>query len=419
MNTESRSYKWIVLGLLFVAYFIVQATRQLYYASIPPIRSDLGLGATALGMVATVFLLVYGVTAPCASVVADILKRKTIVVAGCLVFSLGIFAAGFAPSLAALVACYGVVVALGQSMVPSSSSAIVSEYHDETRSTALSIYQSALYLGVILAAVFAGRIGEAGVGAWRWGFWSVGALGLVWCAVLFFFLRERVGASDAAGPVPRASAKAAVLSVLGSPAALLLTLGFGFCQYGDNGFRVWMATYLGDTFLPQARAAAAFHSVFWFYLGAFVGINAAGRVTDRLVKRRSAARFEIAAVGLALSAPCAFLSVRTGSLAWACAGLFCWGVARGIYDSNFFASLYDVVEPRFRAAATGIFCCGGFILGSAAPVVLGGIAERFSMMAGMTTLGLFYLLGAVAVGMARMSFLGDLSKQEKKVSQVK
>ena len=404
--TVSARYKWVVLALLFTAYFIVQATRQLYYASIPPIRSDLGLGAQALGMVATVFLLVYGVTAPCASVVADILRRKTIVVTGCLVFSLGIFAAGFAPSLVALVACYGVVVALGQSMVPATSSAIVSEYHEETRSTALSVYQSALYLGVILASVFAGRIGEMGAGTWRWGFWVVGALGLLWCVILFLFLRERGSAvgTRAAGAADRGSIREAVLSVLGSPAALLLTLGFGFCQYGDNGFRVWMATYLGDTFLPQTRAAAAFHAVFWFYLGAFLGINAAGRLTDLLARRRRLARFEIAAAGLALSAPCAFLSVRTGSLAWACAGLFCWGLARGMYDANFFASLHDVVPSRYRAAATGLFCCGGFILGSAAPVVLGWIAEKSSMTTGMSSLGAFYFLGAVAVVLAAWSF---------------
>ena len=418
MNSENRRYKWIVLVMLFVAYFILQGTRQLYYASIPPIRADLGLGTQALGMVATVFLLVYGVCAPCASVVADILRRRTIVVTGCLVFSLGIFAAGFASSLSVLIACYGVVVALGQSMVPSSSSAIVSEYHDETRSTALSIYQSALYIGVILAAVFAGRVGEAGAGAWRWGFWSIGALGLVWCAMLFFFLHER-GAAPAAGAAVsarRGSAKAAVLSVLGSPAALLLTLGFGLCQYGDNGFRVWMATYLGDMFLPEARAAAAFHSVFWFYLGAFIGINVAGRVTDSLANRRPSARFEIAAAGLALSAPCAFMSVRTGSLVWACAGLFCWGFARGIYDSNFFASLHDVVEPRYRAAATGLFCCGGFILGSAAPVVLGWIAEHSSMRSGMSSLGTFYFLGGLAVLAAGRYWSFNKDKEMKKCS---
>lgn len=401
-NTGNARYKWVVLALLFVAYFIVQATRQLYYASIPPIREDLGLGATSLGAVATVFLAVYAFCAPCASVVADILKRKTIVVLGCGVFSAGIFAAGFSSSLALLIACYGVVAAIGQSMVPSSSSAIISEYHEETRSTALSIFQSALYLGVILSSVFAGRIGSIGPGAWRYGFWILGALGLVWCAALAWLLKEgKASAPTAAAAKPeRGSAKEAVLSVLGSPAAILLTLGFGLCQYGDNGFRVWMATHLGDTFLPDARTAAAFHAVFWFYVGAFAGINVAGRLTDGLAKRRPAARFEVAAAGLALSAPCAFFAVRTGSLAWACAGLLCWGFARGIYDSNFFASLYDVVDPRYRAAATGLFCCGGFVIGSAAPAVLGKIAETFSMTAGMSTLGIFYLLGAGAVALA-------------------
>ena len=95
MNAENRNYKWVVLGLLFVAHFVVQGVRQLYYASIPPIRADLGLGPAALGMVATVFLVVYGVCAPCASVVADLLRRKTIIVIGFFVFSVGILATGF------------------------------------------------------------------------------------------------------------------------------------------------------------------------------------------------------------------------------------------------------------------------------------------------------------------------------------
>ena len=412
-----KNYKWTVLGLLWIAYFLLQAMRQLYFASIPSIRADLAQGASALGMVATVFFFVYGLGAPCASVVADVFRRKTVIVTGCLVFSAGMLVAGFANTLALLIASYGVVAALGQCMVPSSSSAVISEHHEKTRATALSIFQSALYLGVVLSSVLAGRLGSMGAGFWRKGFWFLGAAGLVWGVVLLFGLREKAtkdanggasaapqgATSDAAAP--KSSVKGALLSVFGSPVALLLTLAFGLCQYGDNGFRVWMTTYLGDTFLPEARTAAAFHSVFWFYVGAFVGINVAGRFSDRLAKRRAAARFEVAATGLALSAPCVLLAVRTGSLVWACIGLTLWGFARGIYDSNFFASLYDVVAPRYRAAATGIFCCGGFILGSAAPAVLGCISERFSMMTGMTTLGVFYLLGAASIAVARLKFI--------------
>lgn len=404
MLKGGSSYKWIVLGLLFGAYFLLQGMRQFYFASIPAIRADFDVGAAKLGMVATAFLLVYAICAPCASVVADLLRRKTIIVLGCLVFSAGIFAAGFSSSLWALIVFYGVVVAIGQSMVPSSSSAVISEYHEETRATALSIYQSALYLGVVLSSVFAGRVGSLGPGSWRRGFWILGAAGLVWAGIIALLLRDKPSrpAAVAAEAVSesRPTLKEALLSVLGSPAAILLTVAFGLCQYGDNGFRVWMTTYLGDSFLPEARTAAAFHSVFWFYVGAFLSINVAGRCSDRLARHRPAARFEVAAAGLALSAPCVLVAARSGSLAWACAGLFLWGFARGIYDSSFFASVYDIVSPRCRAAATGIFCCGGFIIGSSAPYVLGRIAEHSSMVVGMTSLGAFYLLGAVVIVVA-------------------
>jgi len=96
--------------------------------------------------------------------------------------------------------------------------------------------------------------------------------------------------------------------------------------------------------------------------------------------------------------------VKSGSLVLACAGLAAWGFARGIYDSNFFASLYDVVAPRYRAAATGLFCCGGFVLGSFAPTVIGWISERASMSEGLMSLGWFYLAGGLVILFARFVF---------------
>lgn len=405
------AYKWVVLGLLCVAYFLLQAMRQVYNASLPQIREDfssLGVTATALGLVGTVFYFVYGLCAPCASVVADLFRRKTVIVAGCLLFSFGVFASGFANTLTLIVLFYGVVNALGQSMVPSSSSAVISEYHEETRATALSIYQGANYAGVILASLLAGWVGSLGAGAWRWGFWILGGLGLVWTAVLALGLRAKPVRAPAAGAgaemSDRPSVKAALGSVLGSPAALLLTLAFGLTMYGDNGYKVWMTTYLKDAFAGTSASAAAFHAVFWFYLGAFLGITVAGRVSDWLARRRATARFEVALTGLVLSAPCVYLTVKSGSLVLACAGLAAWGFARGIYDSNFFASLYDVVAPRYRAAATGLFCCGGFVLGSFAPTVIGWISERASMSEGLMSLGWFYLAGGLVILFARFVF---------------
>ncbi|MGN0889787.1 MAG: hypothetical protein ACI4UY_13015 [Kiritimatiellia bacterium] len=51
------------------------------------------------------------------------------------------------------------------------------------------------------------------------------------------------------------------------------------------------------------------------------------------------------------------------------------------------------------------FCCGGFVPGSFAPAVLGWIAERASMAAGMRSLGWFYLAGGLTILVARHLFM--------------
>ena len=220
--------KWVVLGLLWVAYFLLQAMRQVYNASLPQIRADFaaaGATAVSLGLVGTVFYFVYGLCAPCASVVADVFRRKAVIVAGCLLFSVGVFASGCAGTLAMIVLSYGVVNALGQSMVPASSSAVISEWHEKTRATALSIYQVANYAGIILAALLAGGVGARGAGAWRWAFWILGGFGLVWAGVLAACLRTQPAAAAGRREAPRPAAaraekpsvRAALASVLGSP----------------------------------------------------------------------------------------------------------------------------------------------------------------------------------------------------------
>ena len=201
--------KWVVLGLLWVAYFLLQAMRQVYNASLPQIRADFaaaGATAVSLGLVGTVFYFVYGLCAPCASVVADVFRRKAVIVAGCLLFSVGVFASGCAGTLAMIVLSYGVVNALGQSMVPASSSAVISEWHEKTRATALSIYQVANYAGIILAALLAGGVGARGAGAWRWAFWILGGFGLVWAGVLAACLRTQPAAEAGRREAPRPAA---------------------------------------------------------------------------------------------------------------------------------------------------------------------------------------------------------------------
>lgn len=93
MNREKSNeiYKWVLLGLLWVAYFLQQGTRQIYNAVIPQIQSDFGVDSVHIGLVATVFTFTYGICVPLAGIASDIFRRKWVIVIGVGLFSLGIF----------------------------------------------------------------------------------------------------------------------------------------------------------------------------------------------------------------------------------------------------------------------------------------------------------------------------------------
>jgi fucose permease len=53
-----------------------------------------------------------------------------------------------------------------------------------------------------------------------------------------------------------------------------------------------------------------------------------------------------------------------------------WGLFKGLYDANIFASVYDVMPPQVRGTAAGFINMMGWLGGGAAPVMIGWIAER-------------------------------------------
>ena len=190
-------YKWRALALLWVAFFLQQGTRQIFGATLTSIQGSLGVGTTEIGAVATVFTFIYGLSVPFAGVAADLLNRKWMVVSGVFVFCLGIFASGFATSLALLLVTYGILNGFGQSFYYPSATSIIGELHRETRATALSILQMGLYTGIIGCSVASGWLAERGADGWRAPFWIFGGVGVAWALVLAVGLRgngsDRIG----------------------------------------------------------------------------------------------------------------------------------------------------------------------------------------------------------------------------------
>ena len=125
---------------------------------------------------------------------------------------------------------------------------------------------------------------------------------------------------------------------------------------------------------------------------------------DRFAATRPQVRFDVNAAGLLLGVPCLVVVAFAPTVGLCIAGTAIFGFASGVYDSNIYASLFEVVKPRYRAAAVGVFGCGGNIIGASGPAVMGWMNSHFSMGASIASLSAFALAGAAAIVVARIFF---------------
>lgn len=393
-------YKWRALALLWVAFFLQQGTRQIFGATLPSIRAALGAGGAEIGLVATVFTFIYGLSVPFAGMAADMLNRKWMVVSGVFVFCLGIFASGFATSLGVLLATYGILNGFGQSFYYPSATSIIGQLHKETRATALSLLQMGLYAGIIGCSAASGYLAQRGSEGWRAPFMVFGGAGVVWAIVMAFALRDTRQDAPSADVPAKPSLKETAGVFFSNPAAVLLAVALGMMVYVDIGFKTWMPDYLGGAF-GMDKGSAALNAVLWHYIGAFAGVAIGARVSDRLARRRPSARMETNIAGLACAVPFIVWMAFAPSAAQCCAAMALFGVFRGVYDSNLMASLFDIIPQRCHASGAGVMLCFAFVFGSLSPVVLGVLKESFSASIGLASLAAFYLAGALAVFAAR------------------
>ena len=411
MERESKNYKWVMLGLLAVTYFLMHASRQIFNASLPDIKASLpGTSDAQWGFTRTAFLFSYGLVVPLAGIAADMLKRKWVVVAGALIFSASVLATGFVDGFVGMLVMYGLMNGIGQCMIPASSSSLIAQHHVESRSTALSIYQTGLYFGIIVSSALAGWLGGVSQDGWRYAFWGFGAIGVVWALITAVVMRDTpplvTGASRPGSDT--ASIRDACLAMVSKPSAILLTFAFGMLVFGSNCFRTFMPLFLrtpaADGGFAMTAGSAAFHAVFWFYVGSFIGIGSGARLSDKLAHRFPAIRINMLILGLALSAPAMAAMVYMPNFPLCCFMMFVFGLGGGFFDCSLYSGLFEVVAPRYRAAAMGVYLCGAFIIGCPATAVLGYVGQHFSYQHGIAIFGGTYAIGAVAVLIARLCF---------------
>jgi sugar phosphate permease len=279
----------------------------------------------------------------------------------------------------------------------------------------MAVHQTSLYVGIVASSWIAGWLGE--LHGWRSTFYTFGFFGVLLAVVVAVRLRNEQSDAELAQPVREPVKLGDVMrTILRTPTIYFLSLAFGGMVFVNVGWMTWMPTFLYERFhLPLNDAAL--YAMLYHHIFAFLGVMVGGRFSDRLAARRRTIRMEVQIFGLLLGAPFIWLMGSLSNLTMVYVALAGFGFFRGIYDSNLFAALFDVIPARFRSSATGLMLSCAFTVGATSPILLGYMKQHVNLGLGLSCLALVYLFSAAMIFIAlRKFFLKDFLADSAPVS---
>jgi predicted MFS family arabinose efflux permease len=297
------SYARYALGLLVLLYVINYIDRQVLSVLLEPIKQELGVSDTAMGLLTGIaFALFYTTAGVPIARLADAGARRNVIAVGVVVWSLMTALCGLARNFVELAAAR-VGVGVGEASLSPAAHSLISDYFPpERRATALSIYNIGGNVGIMLGFVAGGWIGDT-LG-WRMAFFVVGLPGLAAALLARLTLREpergamEGGKDDSELPTLRE----VVVYMASQRTFRHLSLASALYAFAAYGFTIW-----GATFLIRVHEMSLTETGLWMGLiqgvGGGLGTYAGGVLADRFGRDDERFLVWIPAVGGALALP--------------------------------------------------------------------------------------------------------------------
>jgi MFS family permease len=368
MNIKNKSwYPWLVVALLWTVALLNYLDRQMLSTMKVAIMGDIHELEMAenFGRLMAVFLWIYGLMSPVAGLIADRVNRKWLIVGSLFVWSGVTLTMGYATTfrqLYALRAAMGVSEAL---YIPAGL-ALIADYHrGSTRSLAVGIHMTGLYIGQAL-----GGFGATAANAWSWQitFHSFGLIGVLYSIILIFFLYEK---REVPVPVIKTKSSGNLFSSVKNSLGMLLgiisfwVILFYFAVPSLPGWAVknWMPTLFADTLGIDMSIAGPLCTI-TLASASLIGVIAGGIIADRWISRNLRGRIYTGAIGLSLTIPALLLVGFSSGIPGIMAGGILFGLGFGMFDTNNMPILCQFVSPRHRAAGYGLMNLTGVFAGA-------------------------------------------------------
>ena len=155
--------RWLTLGLLVSAQFVVMLDTSIVNVALPSIQADLGLGAADATWIVNAYVVAFGGLLLLSGRLADLFGRRGMFTAGSVLFTVGTLLAAAAADQGLLLAGRVVQGVGAAALSPAAMSLLMLAFPGQTRARAMSIWGAASTLGgatgVALGGLLAGSLG--------------------------------------------------------------------------------------------------------------------------------------------------------------------------------------------------------------------------------------------------------------------
>lgn len=391
-----KNYPWILVALLWVVALLNYMDRQMLSTMKPSMQVDIHelQSATNFGYLMAIFLWIYGFMSPVSGIIADRLNRKWLIVVSLFVWSGVTFTMGYATTFNQLYwlrAIMGISEAL---YIPAGLSLIADFHSSKTRSLAIGIHMTGLYMGQALGG-FGATI--AAKFSWQQTFHTFGFIGIAYSLILILFLKEKKNTDELLSSdkivIKNPSLFKGLVLLFTNISFWIILFYFAIPSLPGWGIKNWLPTLFAEN-LKIDMATAGPMSTITIAASSFLGVIFGGILSDRWVQKNLRGRIYTSAIGLGLTIPALMLLGFGHSLFHVIGAAFCFGFGYGMFDANNMPILCQFISVKYRATAYGLMNMVGVFAGAFITDMLGkstdagNLGKSFAMMAGVVLIAL-------------------------------
>ena len=402
-HIHSARRAWTAVVLLAIVGTLNYADRFLPAVLAEPIKNDLALSDTAIGVINGFwFLAVYAVLG---LVIARIADRGAfgLVISTCLTLWGVMTMLGGVVQSAFQLALTRVGVAVGEAgSTPAAHAYVARNFAPERRAAPLAVITMSIPLASAASLLGGGLLAQT-LG-WRTAFVVMGSISVVFAPLVLLVLGRRQ-AMPVAVATPGDKVQAAkAADLLQKPSFLAVVLGAAFISFAGYSLTAFAPAYLMRTREMSLGEVGVQYGLASGLTG-ILSLLIVGRVADRLSAKDPRWSLWLVAAMTAAMLPfsaLAFLVDNRTLCIWFISLSYVVGTA---YMAPSIAAIQRLARTEQRATASAIFLFFGAMVGSAGPFLTGVISDALKADLGTMSLGRALLIVPVAQVIAIVCYL--------------